>query len=255
MDQDPQVLGNQLVQAAHEGNNETVKALLAQGAPVDAKNNNGLTPLMWAAWNGHKDICELLLTHNAHVDAKDNNGSTPLILAAWNGHADVCKLLLTHKASAGAKNNFGNTPLIGAAQRGRKDFCELLLTHNAHIDAKNNDGFTPLMRAAINGHKDFCKCLIDAMILKQHKFTKNKRAVITFLGIRKRNECLGLILIGHDIVLCIAQMVFDMAKKDNVNAVEQINTIDNEALKIELLSYHQTQLSALQDTQSKEYRE
>jgi hypothetical protein len=220
MDQNPQVLGNQLLIAAQNGNNETVEALLRQGVPVDAKDDNGRTPLLWAAVKGHIDVCELLLTHNAHVDATNHYGVTPLMWAAIYGH---------------------------------KDLCELLLTHNAQVDAKYDDGATPLMRAAATDRKDICKCLIDVMIQKQYKFTKNKQAIIIILGMRKKNGRLKLI--GHDMVLYIAQMVFNMAKQDNVNAVEQINTIDNEALKIEWLNYYQTQLRPLQGTQPKEYRE
>jgi hypothetical protein len=136
---------------------------------------------------------------------------------------------------------------------GHKDLCELLLTHNAHVDARNNYGLTPFMWAAMNGHKDTCKWLIDAMSRKQREFTKNKQVIITFLGMRKKNECLRLI--GHNMVLCIAQMVFEMAKQDDINAVEQINAIRNNALKTELLNYYQTQLSALQGAQPKDCHE
>jgi hypothetical protein len=87
------------------------------------------------------------------------------------------------------------------------------------------------------------------MSRKQHEDTKNRQVIISFLGMRKKNGCLKLI--GHDMVLCIARMVFDMAKKDNVHVVEQINANDNDALKTELLNYYQTQLSILQGTQSK----
>jgi hypothetical protein len=224
MDQDPQLLGNQLLIApqqlliaAQNGNDETVKALLAQGASVDTKDIVGSTPLILAAGNGHEDVCKLLLTHNAQVDAKNNYGFTPLMCASLNDHEDVCKLLLTH---------------------------------NAQVDAKDNAGSTPLILAAINHYEDVCKCLIDAMILKQYNFTKNIQAIIIVLGMRKKNGYLRLI--GHDMVLCIARMVFNMAKQEDVNVVEQINAIDNEALKIELLNYFQTQLSILQGAQPKE---
>jgi hypothetical protein len=43
-----------------------------------------------------------------------------------------------------------------------------------------------------------------------------------------------------------------MAKKDNVHVVGQINAIDNDALKTELLNYYQTRLSALQGAQQKD---
>jgi ankyrin repeat protein len=243
MDQDLQVLGNQLVKAAQNGNNETTKALLTQGAPVDAKDNAGRTPLMLASANNHVAVCVLLLTHKAHVDARNNAGFTPLMLAAMNNHEDVCKLLLTHNAQVDAKDNAGSTPLILATKYGHVDVCKLLLEANAQVGTRNNVGATPLILAAINHYEDVCKCLIDDMSRKQHDFTKNIQAIIIVLGMRKKNGYLRII--GHDMVLCIAQMVFNMAQQDNVHVVEQINAIDNKALKIELLNDYQTRLSAL----------
>ena len=64
-----------------------------------------------AAINGHKDVAELLLANKAEVNAKDNNGVTPLHLAAFNGHKDVAELLLANKAEVNAKDNDGETPL------------------------------------------------------------------------------------------------------------------------------------------------
>jgi hypothetical protein len=194
-----------------------------------------------------------VIENGADVNAKDHYDNTPLIQTARNGCIDVCQLLLAHGALIDAKNNHGSTPLMLAAIYGYRGVCELLLTHNAQVNEENNDGYTPFMLAAWNGQKDVCKCLIDVMIQKQHKFTKNKHVIITFLGMRKKNECLKLI--GHDMVRYLAQVVFDIVKQDNINAVEQINTIDYETLKIELLNYCQTQLSILQGTQPKEYRE
>jgi ankyrin repeat protein len=257
MVQNPQVLGNQLLIApqqlliaAQNGNNETVEALLSQSIPIDAIDCLGFTPLMCASLNGRKDACELLLTHKANVNSRNDDGSTPLMLATRWGRKDVCKLLLTHNAQVGARNNADSTPLILATKHGHVDVCMLLLEANAQVGTRNNVGATPLILAAINHYKDVCKCLIDDMSRKQHDFTKNIQAIISFLGMRKKNECLRLI--GHDMVLRIAQMVFDMAKKDNVNVVAQINAIKNEALKTELLNYYQTQLSALQGAQPKD---
>ena len=65
-------------EAAMKGNIEAVKQHLAAGADVNAKDQNGKTPLHYAAWKGHKEIAELLIANEADVNAKNHLGFTPL---------------------------------------------------------------------------------------------------------------------------------------------------------------------------------
>ena len=50
-----------LIEASSKGDTEKVQALLAQGADVNAKNNDGGTALMIASGQGHTDIVVVLL--------------------------------------------------------------------------------------------------------------------------------------------------------------------------------------------------
>lgn len=94
MDANKEQLGLQLNQAARSGNYEIVKALLAQGAPVDVKDNQGWTPLMRAAENGHQRVCELLLAHHAQIDAKNSRGDTPFNIAVIGNYKAISELLI-----------------------------------------------------------------------------------------------------------------------------------------------------------------
>jgi ankyrin repeat protein len=51
-----------------------IKLLLAHGAPVNAKSNDGLTPLHIATQDGWLDVIEILLEHKANPSMPDNQG-------------------------------------------------------------------------------------------------------------------------------------------------------------------------------------
>ena len=83
--------------AAEKGNIEVVKQHLAAGTDVDAKTEQGLTPLHVAAIEGHKEILKLLIAKGADVNAKDKRGRTPLVYA----RGETADLLRKHGAKKG----------------------------------------------------------------------------------------------------------------------------------------------------------
>ena len=55
----------QLREAARNGDDEAVRALLAAGADVDAKDNDGNTPLFLAVEQDHAIVADMLRAHGA----------------------------------------------------------------------------------------------------------------------------------------------------------------------------------------------
>ena len=70
------------------------------GADVNAKDNEGVTPLHLATWKNASAIVEVLLKGGADANAKDNEGRTPLQDAVSEKSAMVEVLL-----KAGADTN------------------------------------------------------------------------------------------------------------------------------------------------------
>ena len=89
----PSGLSYVLFDACKNGNIDLVKKLLSYGADVNAKNNDGWTPLHYASRNGHTEIVKLLLEHGVDVNCKNNNGYTPLHLASEKRHTEIVNLL------------------------------------------------------------------------------------------------------------------------------------------------------------------
>jgi ankyrin repeat protein len=63
---------------------------------VNAKDNNGFTPLHGATFHGHEDVIEVLLAHGAEVNAKTSDGDTALAIAMSQGNKAVAALLRQH---------------------------------------------------------------------------------------------------------------------------------------------------------------
>jgi len=89
----------------------TVEALLDGGAEIEARNEDGSSPLTWAAAYAQTDVFNLLIDKGAKIDVRDKRGDTPLMaaacqcaLATMNSAYDVIKTLLDHGANVNTKS-------------------------------------------------------------------------------------------------------------------------------------------------------
>jgi hypothetical protein len=74
-------------------NTETIRLLLENGAPVNAVQAGGFTPIFSAAIANRKDLVELLLANGADPLIKNDAGKTPGDFARERGHADLADWL------------------------------------------------------------------------------------------------------------------------------------------------------------------
>ena len=74
---------------------ETTKALLAAGADVNAKHEDGFTPLLLAARGGQAETVKLLIKAGADVNAEIENGFTVTVveMAEMSGHPEIVEIL------------------------------------------------------------------------------------------------------------------------------------------------------------------
>jgi len=78
-----------------------LKALLALGSDINAKNELGNTPLHLACLIGSSVVARVLINRDAKINVKNNEGFVPLELAIKKG----CKEIVDALLKAGARTN------------------------------------------------------------------------------------------------------------------------------------------------------
>ena len=150
--------------AAQRGDAAAVRALLADGADVNAAQGDGMTGLHWAAFNGSAAIADVLVGAGADLEAVTRLGAhRPLHVAAKEGHGAVTALLLEAGADPSALTSTGAAPLHFAAASGDARSVSALLDRGASVDAREPEwGQTPLHFAAALGRTRAVKALLAA---------------------------------------------------------------------------------------------
>lgn len=164
-----------LVAAAASGLLVSVVALLAAGAEVDVRDEDGSTPLMIAAACGHTDAVNELLQRGANPKLKDESGCTALYYAVDKGHADIQDILMpvsTQKEremanilrqvrSQAADDERVSRLVHYAATRGDFDEVKRLVNDGVAVDSINKSGATALMRASNKDHREIVQWLLE----------------------------------------------------------------------------------------------
>ena len=151
-----------LAEAAKNRNREVVRALVRQGADVNARQPDGATALHWAARWDDVETATLLVDAAASVNAHTDLGVTPLYLACLNGSPRMVEALLTAGADVTSTRPTGETVLMTCSRSGSVDGVRQLLAHGADVGAREHrQGQTALMWAAAQGHADVAHVLIE----------------------------------------------------------------------------------------------
>ncbi|XP_055903120.1 putative ankyrin repeat protein RF_0381 [Eupeodes corollae] len=146
--------------ACSQTNPDVVKVLLEYKANVNCLVGD-VSPLMIAAKRGNASIMKMLIANGASVNLKRNNGDSVLHILARTSHTDALKVLLENDADVYSTNSEGQTPLHYASCNPNDEIASLLLQNMSHSDLKDNAGRTPLVLAVKSCHTSIVKLLLD----------------------------------------------------------------------------------------------
>ena len=150
-----------LVDAVRNGDTAAVRALLIEGAEVNAAEADGATALHWAIYRDDLTTVRLLIRAGANVEAANRYGVRPLSLASANGNAQTVEVLLEAGADPTAMTA-GEPPIMSAARTGNVEAVTLLARYGADVNATETlRGQTALMWAVAERHPVVAQALID----------------------------------------------------------------------------------------------
>jgi len=123
-----------LMHAAWTGHLPAVSWLLDRGASVDGDPYEW-SALHYAAFAGHDLIAKFLIQKGADVNARSNNGATPLMMAAHEGRDSMVKMLLDAGADRNIKNGLGENALTWAMRYEHTDIAKMVAPTDEYNDA------------------------------------------------------------------------------------------------------------------------
>jgi ankyrin repeat protein len=154
--------------AAAAGDVGLIRRLLATGADIDARDDEGRTPILVATVARRTEAVRVLIEAGADVDIRDDNLANPFLYAGAEGLLDILRLVNEAGADPAITNRFGGVALIPASERGHVETVRYLLEESdVDVDHVNNLGWTALLEAVILGdgglrHQAIVALLVDA---------------------------------------------------------------------------------------------
>ena len=119
-------------------------ALIDKGADVNARTQEGYTPIGITCMMGKTELAMALIKKGANINIRTNKGNTPLHIAFLYGHNEVAMALLDKGADIESMNSINCTPLnLAVIHFGtkHKNIDVIVSLINKGADPLKNDNF------------------------------------------------------------------------------------------------------------------
>lgn len=162
-----QTAADKLWEAINGQDVAALRAAVAEGADVNAPNNEGRVPLYRALVLQRQPLVEALLELGADANAKDHNGDPLLIIAMSVGSADGALALIKAGADPSAIDTIGKSALYYAINLQQPDIVAALIKAGADVNAASvasdaSDPELPLFHAIKMGDAPTAQQLLAA---------------------------------------------------------------------------------------------
>ena len=158
---------------------ELAQQLLAAGADVNAKTQNGVTALFCV--QGSTELCKLLLDAGAKVKFEKRCG-TPLHAAARGNYSAVADMLIAAGVDVNAKDACGDTALHDMVCAKNEEMVRKLLAAGADIKLNDGCGNSPLSLALSAEAPAIAQLLLDAGVKPSGDNSLGVFAMACFIG-------------------------------------------------------------------------
>lgn len=149
--------------AARYGALNVVSYLIGEGVDLNARDENGNTPLQLAVLHCQDEAAELIMNASPDINAVNDNGESALSLATVYGTPRSLELLMSKHADGKIRDKEGNTLLHLGGQHGNVEKVQEILKYKPDLEAKNGVGDTPLLSAAERFKNEaVIGCLLDS---------------------------------------------------------------------------------------------
>eukprot|EP00736_Rhodelphis_marinus_P002341 Rmarinus@m.17217 len=141
--------------SASDGDIAAVQQYMSQGVDVNAKDNNGYTPIHAAASYARMELLEYLVENGADVNIRDNDGDTPLHFCE---EAAPLQWLLDHGADLALTNDEGKTIADVAVEEDREAVAVALGLDARLAEAR---ALRDQINAGLDGHGPDFSAMVD----------------------------------------------------------------------------------------------
>lgn len=136
-----------MFQAITQGNIQPIENAVRSGFDINTKDRRGRTALHIAVENGELELVRFLLDNGAKVNVRDKNNLTPILMIEGyddDSEKEIFSLLLEKRADVNVLDQDGESLLMRACGDEELEIVKLLLKHGADVNKKDRDGETAI---------------------------------------------------------------------------------------------------------------